>query len=247
MIRTTWKRDNGRIVFRRDGEVVASFGSVEKLADHFADLDAAYRELRAIVDKLPKTADGVSVVPHVDIVWAICNGRIESRHWYRGDRSWVYGELSQYTVRVDECYSTRAAAEAAKGVATKAIEARRCRLSEGSDGDTWAGCVLDAGHEGGCDMRPRPQKIREAEATEAAKGEGLKMRHWSVRLSYLEGPPGCGRHPRRANMIVGVVAESIEQAIAAAKGTIPQGASDPRVWAATHLGEVDVVCEAEKQ
>lgn len=42
------------------------------------------------------------------------------------------------------------------------LEDRRCKLSEGSDGDTWAGCVLDAGHDGSCEMRARPQWVREA-------------------------------------------------------------------------------------
>lgn len=36
----------------------------------------------------------------------------------------------------------------------------RCLLSEGSDGDTYAGCVLDEGHEGKCQMRARPQTHR---------------------------------------------------------------------------------------
>jgi hypothetical protein len=75
---------------------------------------AEVERLQAIVDKLPKTADGVRVVPHVDIVWAIYNGRIGNRHWYRGDQNWVYGEFSHHTVRVDKCYSSREAAEAAK-------------------------------------------------------------------------------------------------------------------------------------
>ncbi len=59
---------------------------------------------------------------------------------------------------------------ASQAVDWQAIETRRCRLSEGSDGDTWAGCVLDAGHNGSCNMCPRPQNIREAEAAEAAEG-----------------------------------------------------------------------------
>ena len=76
MTRTTWKRDNGRIVFRRDGEVVASFGSVEKLADHFADLDAAYRELRAIVGRFLKGPgeEGCPDCPHKEATEAAKGG-----------------------------------------------------------------------------------------------------------------------------------------------------------------------------
>ena len=69
------------------------------------------------------------------------------------------------------------------------------------------------------------------------------MRHWSVRLSYLEGPPRCGRHRRRANMIVGIGTESIKQAIEQAEQLIPEGASDPRVWAAQDRGELDLIYE----
>ncbi len=67
------------------------------------------------------------------------------------------------------------------------------------------------------------------------------IRHWSVRLSYLEGPPRCGRHPRRANMVVGIGTESIKQAIEQAEQLIPEGASDPRVWAAQDRGEIDLI------
>lgn len=38
----------------------------------------------------------------------------------------------------------------------------RCVLSESSDGDTWAGCILDSGHTGQCEIRARPELIREA-------------------------------------------------------------------------------------
>lgn len=43
----------------------------------------------------------------------------------------------------------------------------RCRASEGSDGDTYSGCVLDAGHDGECLSRARPDRVRAA--AEAAK------------------------------------------------------------------------------
>lgn len=48
----------------------------------------------------------------------------------------------------------------------------RCKESEGGDGDTWAGCVLDAGHDGDCESRARPEYVREA-VVEAAKERRL--------------------------------------------------------------------------
>ena len=42
----------------------------------------------------------------------------------------------------------------------------RCLLSEGSDGDTYAGCILDECHDGRCQMKARPEHHRAAEAAE---------------------------------------------------------------------------------
>ncbi len=82
---------------------------------------AETERLQDIVEKLPKTADGVHVVPHVDDVRAVTTGgRIEGRNWYRSDRTWVYGSLSQYPVRVSECYSTHEAASTAVREAAEA-------------------------------------------------------------------------------------------------------------------------------
>ena len=81
--------------------------------------------LQATDDKLPKTADGVPVVPHVDPVWAwdACLHEAKPRWWRGGDHNWVYGELEHETVRVSECYSSPEAAEAAD----KRSRARRQR------------------------------------------------------------------------------------------------------------------------
>lgn len=70
-------------------------------------------ELEAIDAKLPKTADGATVVPFVDPVWAVATCGVERRYWEHSDCSWVYGNLRHKTIRVSECYSTREAAEAA--------------------------------------------------------------------------------------------------------------------------------------
>ena len=62
--------------------------------------------LRAIVDKLPKTADGVPVVPGLDNVW------VKNGPNVRPSESMTTWRLLQ--VRRSYCYSTREAAEAAK-------------------------------------------------------------------------------------------------------------------------------------
>ncbi|MCP4571444.1 MAG: hypothetical protein GY838_03760 [bacterium] len=81
-------------------------------------------QLEAIVAKLPKTADGVPVVPTVDEVW-IC---------YRGETpaqptmcTWRLMD-----VRGDECYSTR---EAAEGEAERAIERAEQQAAEAAGGE----------------------------------------------------------------------------------------------------------------
>ncbi len=73
--------------------------------------------LRAIVDKLPKTADGVPIIPGQTIVWVRLNGTGEwvkaKCHWSilaNNTGSWVM----DFTPRGPEhSYSTREAAEAA--------------------------------------------------------------------------------------------------------------------------------------
>ena len=76
--------------------------------------------LKAIVDQLPKTADGVRVAPvHGVHVYQISNtGHIqESRGWNQGRPTFRYlsaGEVKITTKDPSLCYSTREAAEAAK-------------------------------------------------------------------------------------------------------------------------------------
>jgi hypothetical protein len=70
-----------------------------------------------IVDKLPKTADGVSVVPEQHIWWDGCGFRV----WCVWGHSILLGEQlpGGRTVRIKvaskDCYSTHKAAEAAGG------------------------------------------------------------------------------------------------------------------------------------
>uniref|UniRef100_A0A6H1ZYX8 Uncharacterized protein n=1 Tax=viral metagenome TaxID=1070528 RepID=A0A6H1ZYX8_9ZZZZ len=70
---------------------------------------AEVERLQAIVDKLPKTADGVSVVPGKDEVWLLGNPptccSVFSNHSGAGE--WVH------TSNIQHSYSTREAAEAA--------------------------------------------------------------------------------------------------------------------------------------
>jgi len=83
---------------------------VKRTALHYLD----------IVDKLPKTADGVPVVPHIDNVFrqihanegwpAMCD------YWSLIDKQWYVAPSWHTSLKslVISCYSTRADAEAAK-------------------------------------------------------------------------------------------------------------------------------------
>ena len=80
---------------------------------------AEIRELRAIVDKLPVTADGVPVVPGEDTVWRWSSilGWVECQIETSEpeDGGWEYVLCTSLIGGgVDSCYSTREAAEAAK-------------------------------------------------------------------------------------------------------------------------------------
>ena len=80
---------------------------------------AELRELRAIVDKLPVTADGVTVVPGEDTVWrwSSIRGWVECQIETSEpeDGGWEYVLCTSLIGGgVDSCYSTREAAEAAK-------------------------------------------------------------------------------------------------------------------------------------
>lgn len=86
------------------------------------------RDLLAIVERLPVTADGVPVVPEQDIVWVYEDGyylhkrRIVWRYnpkakaarkngWWTSP---IYGHTEWSELRVSECYSSVEAAEAAR-------------------------------------------------------------------------------------------------------------------------------------
>lgn len=78
-------------------------------------------DLQAIVEKLPKTKDGVPVVPFTTPdLWALLDGDlfyIYSLDWLRADvckgsNQNDTGETFRF--EINECYSTREAAEAAK-------------------------------------------------------------------------------------------------------------------------------------
>jgi len=70
--------------------------------------------LKAIVDKLPKTADGVPSIPDLDYVWHWCGTELMRLHHD------IYGSAvsdhatAPVRVAISYCYSTRAAAEAAQ-------------------------------------------------------------------------------------------------------------------------------------
>jgi hypothetical protein len=70
--------------------------------------EAEIERLRAIVDRLPKTKDGVPIIPCVDSVWhPDFTGSGTAKEC--GRAYWAC-----YMRKIDECYSTREAAEAAR-------------------------------------------------------------------------------------------------------------------------------------
>lgn len=70
--------------------------------------------LQEIVDRLPKTADGVPITPWMP-VWIICSSGIASVRisWVSADQSRV-GTNSGWSAKPSDCYSTREAAEKAR-------------------------------------------------------------------------------------------------------------------------------------
>jgi hypothetical protein len=82
---------------------------------------AQVERLRAIVDKLPKTADGVPVVPMMEVWFWNDADYIDSAHAYTFSQQRHKVPISILTewgwVRVAHCYSTREAVEAAGGEA----------------------------------------------------------------------------------------------------------------------------------
>ena len=99
---------------RKEGCVEAAEGTaygadlVDRAADHIDRLEARVAELEG---NLPRTADGVRVVPMTDFVWSPeFDGSMTV--WGNGNCSpTVNTKLG--TWRVEHCYSTRKAAEAA--------------------------------------------------------------------------------------------------------------------------------------
>ena len=96
------------------------------IADCKQEVCSRVKRLRFIVDKLPKTADGVSVVPYKDNVWCEHEGVIvQSKdilwaelHWMTKSnekRWWARFPADGFYKVVELCYSTQEAVEAAKG------------------------------------------------------------------------------------------------------------------------------------
>ncbi len=100
-------------------DVGALLGEVHRLASELVDRADELAALRATVAKLPKTADGVSIVPDVDPVYVVNGyGEIEETVCFRDESGWVvevrveHNERSYETWPVARGYSTRKAAEA---------------------------------------------------------------------------------------------------------------------------------------
>lgn len=105
---------------------LAESDGLPNTAERFREIAAKLVTLESLVAKLPKTKDGVSVVPTVDTVWCVIRGNvIELPYWLHGggvtqavDEDgagyiWLGGgrwEYARYDVM--DCYSTE---EAARG------------------------------------------------------------------------------------------------------------------------------------
>jgi len=72
--------------------------------------------------------------------------------------------------------------------------------------------------------------------------EHAKQHYWHIRLSYRRpSDDPCGRR-WRDNAEIGVLAPTIQTAIALAlKAGVPEGGDQPIVWCASHHGCVDVI------
>lgn len=78
--------------------------AIETVEQWVASADAELTRLREIVEKLPVTADGVSVVPGVDRTW-------HREHVGGGDYEWVASLASTASHLVTKSYSSLEAAE----------------------------------------------------------------------------------------------------------------------------------------
>jgi len=89
---------------------------VEELERELAAEKAKNERLRAIVDRLPKTADGMRVIPGADTVWYFHHGgwqHCEIETSLPEDCQWNCVVLREQNLPPG-CYSSREAAEAAK-------------------------------------------------------------------------------------------------------------------------------------
>ena len=92
----------------------------ERTAAGYEVLLEHYRRLQTIVDRLPKTADGVIVLPG-DIVWRLGLKGMEKRNvqWSPNQillpEYWTWFGVEGPPVLVSECWSTEEAVEAAGG------------------------------------------------------------------------------------------------------------------------------------
>lgn len=87
--------------------------------EYISDLEAEIEQLEAIVDKLPITADGVSLVPIVDGCYTVINGNVEMCYvtHHEDNRGWIARVVRwdmDRNIEIGYCYSTREAAEAAR-------------------------------------------------------------------------------------------------------------------------------------
>jgi len=92
-----------------DEDFCRAYNTAVQLADEV-------ERLRAIVDKLPKTADGVPVVPGMTLWDSIWLGRpfgVQQLSVFCPNASRSEWMCNEGEVDVSQCYSTRAAAEAA--------------------------------------------------------------------------------------------------------------------------------------
>lgn len=101
-------------------EVLALRAANELLNKHLDMVQATNADLRAVVSKLPKTADGVPVTPGMT-VWHSPDYKIDAGHlraYCCCEKCWDSGcqgdSGSGSRRKFDECYSTPAAAEAAR-------------------------------------------------------------------------------------------------------------------------------------
>lgn len=108
--------NEGRAFASSSGDELRAIAwEIERLTKRITELEADNERLQAIVDKLPKTADGVPVVPEMPLYMPGSNTVGEVNPMTVNDGySWPNANGSSPASRLDDCYSTREAAEAAK-------------------------------------------------------------------------------------------------------------------------------------